>query len=1414
MSAQPAYFESIRSRAEKRWEQLEADPELAGPWHQLFKQVRSPRHILSELLQNADDAGATEASARIEGGAFVFEHDGEDFSEDHFASLCRFGYSNKRALHTIGFRGIGFKSTFSLGDRVELYTPSLSVAFDRKRFTEPLWVSQAQGRDGLTTIRVEIKDKHRQVEVLDNLAEWTKSPVSLLFFKNIRKIKVGDDTEICWEADGAGPVEGSHWLALNGDPEQRYLLVRSKAEAFPDEALNEIRDERMLGADQDMDFPPCQIEIVLGVEGRLFVVLPTGVETALPFAINGPFIQDPTRYKIKSVASSPTNRWLLERAGRLAAEVLVRWLQHPDLPLADRARAYDIMPDVDRSDTSLEGACAKIVKEAFEEDIQEREIALTEGGECVASNDAIIIPPAIFDAWPQEQAISFFDEERREPLAHAISKTNLEKILNWNIAEEISSESILEVLEKRHLPQPESWRQLQSLWGFVAETVQDYRYCGDATRIGIVPVQGKKVLYPASEVVRLGEQRIVPYEDDWKFLGDHLSLLNQNWLRFLTRQKRVADDKMDKRSRKELEAIEQLFKDISLYDTSDTSTVIQTVANSFFKQDGIKLADAIRLSQIAAKLGARVGSNFRYVSQDKYFRNIEQTVLYDSDGSLDLLLPEDWVAQHILHSDYGKNFDSCTREEWESWVANGRSGLAIFVPFEKSHTWQYNRKSAEDELARRAYQGRLGTRYSSPYFKFEDFDFAEEMWEHWEALEEEIPSVWGQIVERLLSAPRQLSTDFSATVIEHASNGHSRRAVGCGVNPDWIMRLRDKPCLRDTHGMFRKPTELLMRSPETEALMDVESFVHKSLDSDATQSLLKMLGVSDAPTGPEKLIDRLKALSHAKSPPAHEVEKWYRRLDQLLDGCSTETLQSVRDAFRDNRLTLSDQDDWENAQGVFLGAGDEDIPDAPLIRASVRDLTLWRKIGVGDRPTVELILKWLTALESEESLSADDSRRVRGLIARFPIRIWNECGHWLTLAEEWVPTSAIEFGISRQTVTHWCHLHQWVKNKTADLRGLCIETVEDEPFCRLPPLAAQIEEKFSVGNTQASAEPRPWLRELGLQIARIKIDDATEASRVHTLGRQLSMAKWVTANELETVPYIDGKPAGTLRRADVLWLSEELFVEKKPVAKLAKSVAQEIGKAFRRSEIVDAIKLCFEHDANFIRSFMEENFELLPEHQLDGAEAEELEAPDREQPDAPSATPVNDEDSGQEDVPEPDEVKGDAPSPDDGEADFPPDTTCDEDDEDVATGDEVADKPEAPRPTPRKPREVKPHIVERFALSMGFRKDGDGSFFNDDGIAIVKANGSIFAWEQLSATGDVVKHYWAKDHCLEREPLEIDASIWGMLERSQSYVLILSDPEGKPIEVSGEHLLAMREQNVLALHPSTYRMVIEHDKEL
>ena len=47
----PDYFDEIQQNALNLWRQLEDNRELAAPWHQLFKQVQSPRHVLSELLQ-------------------------------------------------------------------------------------------------------------------------------------------------------------------------------------------------------------------------------------------------------------------------------------------------------------------------------------------------------------------------------------------------------------------------------------------------------------------------------------------------------------------------------------------------------------------------------------------------------------------------------------------------------------------------------------------------------------------------------------------------------------------------------------------------------------------------------------------------------------------------------------------------------------------------------------------------------------------------------------------------------------------------------------------------------------------------------------------------------------------------------------------------------------------------------------------------------------------------------------------------------------------------------------------------------------------------------------------------------------------------------------------------------------------
>src|SRR6185295_6877332 len=98
-------------------------------------------------------------------------------------------------------------------------------------------------------------------------------------------------------------------------------------------------------------------------------------------------------------------------------------------------------------------------------------------------------------------------------------------------------------------------------------------------------------------------------------------------------------------------------------------------------------------------------------------------------------------------------------------------------------------------------------------------------------------------------------------------------------------------------------------------------------------------------------------------------------------------------------------------------------------------------------------------------------------------------------------------------------------------------------------------------------EKRAWLTDLGAELCRIELDTELETDRVRSLARQLAGTRCQRAPGLEIIPYIDGTPAGTPRRADVLWLDRVIYVNELPKAKLAKRVPEEIAKAFGRGEI-------------------------------------------------------------------------------------------------------------------------------------------------------------------------------------------------------------------------------------------------------
>ncbi|MEQ1669984.1 MAG: ATPase, partial [Hyphomicrobium sp.] len=478
-------------------------------------------------------------------------------------------------------------------------------------------------------------------------------------------------------------------------------------------------------------------------------------------------------------------------------------------------------------------------------------------------------------------------------------------------------------------------------------------------------------------------------------------------------------------------------------------------------------------------------------------------------------------------------------------------------------------------------------------------------------------------------------------------------------------------------------------------------------------------------------------------------------------------------------------------------------------RASVADLSLWHRIGVADRPSVDLALQWVGTLISGAVLSAEDGRRVRTLLVRYPIRIWEECGHWVNLLGEWAPAETLAYALSMQTLFRWSHLHDWVKRKTADLQRLPAEIVRTASFSSLTALSELIDERFNQTPLFPGVEDqRAWLIAFGTQLGRIELAGPEETERVRATAAVIAQTTWVVAPKLEVIPYLDGVPAGTARLTDLLWLDRKLFVSPLSKAKLAKRVPEEIGKTLS-ADIRAALAYSFERSPEDIKAYLEENFALCPERITAPAvvETADVDVP------ATNGGPAYGLSDGEDDQDA--DIDADADEPDASEAEQdsaasePGRPTAESGEEPEEVEPEVVNRSRAP------PKPHRPNIMVRFALAQGYRPDGDDRFFHADGSWISRVNATKFPWERRSSSGELQCHYYPKEHCLEREPLQIEADIWGLVDQKPDiYSFILINPEGAPVEMTGTRLRALREGGEMTIHPATYRLVYDLDHQL
>jgi hypothetical protein len=314
----PADYEKIREENIARYGWDTAVLDLLG---QLYSERT---HFIFELIQNAEDAGATELTFEVFDDRLELRHDGRAFTEADVRGVCGVGKSGKSGdLTAIGKFGIGFKSVYAYTKSPRVY--SGGEHFRIENYVRPFPVQPAP--EPVTGTLFVFPFDHDTVPAAVAVREISAAlsaiqPGILLFLENIERLRVR----------GAGVAESAIERSVAQRPGiERPVERRSSRRVTLARGRGRRGEEWLVWQRQaeGLGHPAAPIEIAFRVDagrivgcGRspLTVFFPTEKETFLGFLVQGPYRTTPARDNIPE--HDPSNQVLVRETAALLTDVL------------------------------------------------------------------------------------------------------------------------------------------------------------------------------------------------------------------------------------------------------------------------------------------------------------------------------------------------------------------------------------------------------------------------------------------------------------------------------------------------------------------------------------------------------------------------------------------------------------------------------------------------------------------------------------------------------------------------------------------------------------------------------------------------------------------------------------------------------------------------------------------------------------------------------------------------------------------------------------------------------------------------------------------------------------------------------------------------------------------------------------
>lgn len=370
------YFEALVKDRTDSAKTLEK-PSMRGVKSSVVDKYSDQAHFVYELLQNADDTGATYARFKLYHDRLVFVHNGtrrfsvsnpetEDADRENGClgdvnAILSIGNSTKTDQNTIGKFGVGFKAVFQYTSTPYIYDPD--IKFKIERFFVPVLIEEDHPERAADETLFEFPFNH-ETNTADIAFEAISERLStlvnpILFLSNLK--------EISFEFDD---TNGDYRKTI----EKSYDFDDTKAELMAlSQTLGEESKERKLWLFSRNDDSSGRYSVgfylddednLMPVNEYAYCFFPTKADTGLHFIIHAPFLLTDSREGIKQ--GDPHNTRMIDCLAVLAADCL---LYLRDIGIQEKHRLItdnilDIVPTESFSQTDYLGTVVK--KSEFE----------------------------------------------------------------------------------------------------------------------------------------------------------------------------------------------------------------------------------------------------------------------------------------------------------------------------------------------------------------------------------------------------------------------------------------------------------------------------------------------------------------------------------------------------------------------------------------------------------------------------------------------------------------------------------------------------------------------------------------------------------------------------------------------------------------------------------------------------------------------------------------------------------------------------------------------------------------------------------------------------------------------------------------------------------------------------------------